>query len=692
MRERHGADGIGRSIINRLAGEKSPYLLQHADNPVDWYAWGPEALERAKREDKPILVSIGYSACHWCHVMAHESFENEAIARLMNDNFINIKVDREERPDVDEVYMAAVQALTGQGGWPLNVFLTPDAQPFFGGTYFPPESRHGITSWPQVLESVTRAFRDQHADVHRSAVGLTEHLRDSQNLAPSQASLSAGVLSDAYERAVQQFDWKRGGFGAAPKFPQPIALEFILRMHERFDDPRALEFVERTLHIMADGGIFDQLGGGFHRYSVDAEWIVPHFEKMLYDNALLAWVYVHAYQAVHDPFYRSIAEQTLDYLLREMRSPEGGFYAAEDADSEGVEGKFYVWTKEEIEHELDPELAKVVIARYGVNPAGNFEGKTILTVTRSIEEIADSMQATPDQVQDALDAARSRLLATRSRRVPPGKDTKILVSWNALAIRALAEAGRVLGRDDYLSGARQAAAFILSELRPAGRLLRSYKDGPSTIPAFLEDYAFFIEALVTLYETEFDETYLRTAQELANEMVRRFWDDVHGAFFDTPRDMEDLPMRPRNFFDNPIPSGNSAASSALLRLEGLTGDGTYSSWAVPAFRIMRDNLPRVPLGFSYLLGALDFYLAGAKQIAIVGDPREEATRRLVDVTYGLYLPNKVVAVGEGDSVPLLAGRTSMDGKPTAYVCERFACKVPVVEPDALALLLTVGST
>jgi uncharacterized protein YyaL (SSP411 family) len=674
-------------MTNRLAHQKSPYLLQHAHNPVDWYPWGREALDKAKREDKPILVSIGYSACHWCHVMERESFEDDEIARLMNEHFVSIKVDREERPDVDAIYMEAVQALTGQGGWPLNVFLTPDTEPFYGGTYFPPEPGRGIPSWPQVLQSIADAYRQRRGDVLQNASALTEYMRQAQRLKQSHADLSPDLLRMAYDGAMEQADWNRGGFGAAPKFPQPLALEFVLRMYRRFGDEEARRLVELTAQKMGAGGIFDHLGGGFHRYTVDGAWVVPHFEKMLYDNALLARLYLQLYQLTHERWYRSMVEQTLDYLLRDMRSPEGGFYSAEDADSEGSEGKYYVWTLEEIKAALGPDEAEIVEWRMGVRPGGNFEGKSILTISMPIPEIAERRHMTPEKVEQVLSAARQRLFQVRSNRVPPGKDTKILVSWNGLAIRAFAEAGRILNRPAYLHAAEKAADFLLNSLRVDGRLVRSYKDGPSSIPAFLEDYAFLIEAVLTLYETAFDSRYLADARELVDQMVQYFWDDEQGCFFDVAADIEELVVRPRGFFDNPIPSGNAAATYALLRLEALTGDQSYGRRALAAFRVAADLMARAPLGFSYLLSALDFYFSPQVQIAIVGSIGSEDTGRLTRAVFDRYLPNKVVAVGEPEAGPLLAGRQRLDDRATAYVCEHFACKMPVTDVEALVIQL-----
>jgi uncharacterized protein len=670
-------------MTNMLLNETSPYLLQHAHNPVDWHPWGPEALESARRSGKPILVSIGYSACHWCHVMAHESFEDVDTARLMNEHFINIKVDREERPDVDAIYMEAVQALSGQGGWPLNVFLTPDGKPFYGGTYFPPVPRHGMPSWTQLLRNVVTAFEHRRGDVTSTAEKLTKAIQEAQRVEQSPGLLTEEQLQVGLRGIAGQMDLGQGGFGGAPKFPQPMSLEFLLRMFARYHDSRLRDFVELTLHRMADGGIFDQLGGGFHRYTVEGAWIVPHFEKMLYDNALLVQLYVKAYQLTRNEYYRRVVEQTVDYLLREMRSPKGGFYSAEDADSEGEEGKYYVWTPEQITQVLDEETARIVSLRFGISPAGNFEGRTILTASCGPTVIAEQLNSPASEVEECLEKAKRSLLAVRSQRVPPGKDTKILAGWNALAIRALAEAGRVLGRDEYLRAARCAMKFVLDDMRPSGRLIRSYKDGPGQVLAFLEDYSYLLEALITLYETSHEIDYLDTARDTAQEMVRFFWDDAIGGFFDTASDSPELVVRPRGFFDNPIPSGNSAATMALLRLEALTGEEHYRSRALPALRTTRDLFARAPLAFSYMLCALDFYLSVPLQIAVAGHPGEEGAELLVNAIYERYIPNKVVAMGSQDVMPLLRGRACIDGRATAYVCEHFACQLPVTEPNLL---------
>ncbi len=670
---------------NRLSGERSPYLQQHAHNPVDWYPYGPEAFARAVAEDKPVLISIGYSACHWCHVMERESFEDERTARLMNDLLVSIKVDREERPDVDAVYMEAVQGLTGQGGWPLNVFCTPQGEPFFGGTYFPPEPRHGMPSWPQVVASIARAYHTERQQVLQNAEAVTEYVRSAQQMPQSHELLTPEMIATAYAGLESQFDWTNGGFGGAPKFPQPLGLEFVLRQSGR--RPGARDFAALSLQRMAAGGLYDHLGGGFHRYSVDATWTVPHFEKMLYDNALLASLYLHMFQIAGEEEYRDVATGTLDYLLRDLRSPQGAFYSAQDADSEGEEGRYYVWTPQELERVLGPEDAQLIALRFGVTARGNFEGATVLTLAMPVTEVARRVGSPPEAVHARLVEAQRRLLIARDQRVRPPLDSKVLVSWNALAIRALAQAGRVLRRSDYLDAAERAADFILTQMRPGGGLVRSWQGEASRIPAFLEDYSYLVEALVTLAETTGSAGRLDTARALAEAMVTVFWDDEQGAFFDSQVGVVDLIVRPRSFFDNPIPSGNSAATFGLLRLHALTGEDRYLTWAMPAFRSARGLMERAPLAVSYLLSALDFYLEGATQVGIVGDPADPKAQALADTVFRRYLPNAVVAIGPSDSQPLLNGRGLIEGSPAAYVCRHFACDLPVADPESLAAQL-----
>ncbi|MGH2448749.1 MAG: thioredoxin domain-containing protein [Chloroflexota bacterium] len=668
-------------MANRLATERSPYLRQHAENPVDWYPWGDEALDRARRDDRPILVSIGYSACHWCHVMAHESFEDPEIAALMNELLVNIKVDREERPDVDAIYMEAVQALTGQGGWPLNVFLTPDGHPFWGGTYFPADPRGGMPGWAQVVAAMARAYQDERESVLGNAAELTRYIRQAQQIIPGGPPLDAGMLDEAYVKLRAQFDEVEGGFGAAPKFPQPLAVELILRLDRRFPGQGGREFVELTLEHMGRGGIFDQLGGGFHRYSVDGSWTVPHFEKMLYDNALLAILYTHAFQLTGNDWYRSVAEETLDYLLRDLRAPVGGFYSAQDADSEGVEGKYYVWTPDEVRAALSREEAEAAVLRYGISEQGNFEGKTVLTVAQAVEPVAEDLGRTVGETRELLSRAKSGLLAMREQRVAPAKDTKILVGWNGLAIQALSLAGRAFGRAGYLRAARETAEFILENMYTGGRLMRSFHDGPGGVPAFLEDYASLIEALLVLYQTEDEERHLSTAEDLAGTMMDAFGDEAQGAFFDSPVGLPEPVARPRSFFDNPIASGNAGATFALLHLSALTGDSSYEKRALPALRAASPLFQRAPLGFTHMLSALDFELGPQRQIALVAGSGLEAMRAAV---FARYLPNTVVSVGETGSSPLLVDRQALNGRATAYVCEHFNCQRPVTEPGELA--------
>jgi uncharacterized protein YyaL (SSP411 family) len=681
---------------NRLAGTKSPYLQQHADNPVDWYPWCEEALARARAEDKPILVSIGYSSCHWCHVMAHESFENPAIAELMNNNFINIKVDREERPDIDSVYMEAVQMLTGHGGWPLNVFLTPDLKPFFGGTYWPPTPKHGLPSWPQVLQAIALAWRNEREKVLASADQLTSYLGAAQTVQPSNQMLSLDLLDQAWQRMRDRFDWTNGGFDGAPKFPQAMNLEFLLRTYKRISQQEPLAMVELTLQRMATGGIYDHLGGGFHRYTVDAAWTVPHFEKMLYDNALLSQLYVYAWQVTGLEVYRRVAEGVLDYVKRAMTSPEGGFYSAEDADSEGEEGKFYVWRTDEIVEALGEEDAAIFMRYYGVTEEGNFEGKNVLTISSSIDQLAREFSMAEDEVRTTLQRGRERLFAVREQRPRPGRDDKILTSWNALMLRAFALAGRIFNRVEYLDIARRNADFLLSSLRQGSTLLHFYKQEPGEVEAFLDDYAYLIEALITLYETVFELHWLEEAKTLADRMIESFADEVHGGFFDTAHHQSlQLPVRPKTLFDSAVPSGNATASAALLRLAALTGENRYERYGLGPLRLVRDALTKQPLALGKMLCALDFYLATPHEIAIIGDPARADTRALLDIVFQRFLPNTVIAVSPpaqvqaaSNLVPLLSGRSVLDGKATAYVCERYTCKLPVTTADALAAQLS----
>jgi len=673
-------------MSNRLIHENSPYLLQHAENPVDWYPWGDEALRRAKTEDKPIFLSIGYAACHWCHVMEHESFENPAIAAIMNEHFVSIKVDREERPDLDDLYMKAVVTMTGQGGWPMSVFLTPAGTPFFGGTYYPPEPRHGMPSFPQVLIGISQAWREKRADIERAGADLLEAVRRENSATVRDDELTTGTLEAAESRLERGFDLANGGWGGAPKFPQPMTIEFLLRAHVRTDEPSALTMASSTLTRMAHGGIYDQIGGGFHRYATDAIWLVPHFEKMLYDNAQLSRVYTHAWQVTSAPLFRRVAEETLDYLLREMRDPAGGFYSSTDADSEGHEGKYFVWTAGEIDAALGDD-AKLFAEAYGVTNEGNFEGKTILHGARTTHSLAADRGVPVVELETRLAAARLILRDLRNQRVKPGLDDKVLTAWNGMALAALADAARIFERADYLSAARANADFVLREMQtPEGRLLRTWRRGRAKLNAYLEDYACFIDGLLSLYEADFDPRWFREARRLADVMIARF-DDPAGAFFDTSDDHETLPVRPKGLQDNATPSGNAMAATVLLRLGAFTGEQRYRDAAEGGLRMIQPLPATYPTAFAQWLSALDFALGRPKEIAIVGDPAGADTRALLRVVRDAFRPNLVVAVGSaGDAttVPLLAGRKATDGMATAYVCENFTCQMPVTDPDALA--------
>ncbi len=656
-------------MANRLAGESSPYLLQHKDNPVDWYPWGEDALARAQAEEKPLLVSIGYSACHWCHVMERESFEDPEIAALMNQHFVCIKVDREERPDVDAVCMEACQAMTGHGGWPLNAFLTPDRIPFYAGTYFPPDPRGGMPSWSMVLEAVAKAWAERRDDVLRQGQTLAKSLRASAALEASKEPIREAELSAALSALSSSYDRANGGFGGPPKFPQASVLELLLARGE-------LDMSHATLTAMAQGGIYDQIGGGFSRYAVDATWTVPHFEKMLYDNALLARTYLHGWLLSGEERFRGVCSETLDWALREMRGPEGGFYSALDADSEGVEGKFYVWTVQELWAVLGDELAQEAITYFGATERGNVEHGT---------NVLEARGRKPERLAEI----RARLLEARAQRVRPGLDDKRLTSWNALMIAALADAGAVLGSSSYLEAAVACASFVTSELRDGeGRLLRTWKDGRGRIAAYLEDHAFLLEAMLTLYESTFDARWYKEAVRVAEAMIALFVDGERGGFFTTAADGEQLPGRRKDLEDSPIPSGNSAAAFGLLRLARVSGESRYEREALGVLRLMHPLAVRHPLAFGHLLRAIDFYLAPVKEVAIVGPEAE--TQGLARVVRGELRPHLVLAGGEGGDgnvVPLLRDRTPIAGHAAAYVCEHFACRAPVTSPAELAAAL-----
>ena len=683
-------------MTNRLAQETSPYLLQHKDNPVDWYPWGEEALEKAKKEGKPILLSVGYSACHWCHVMERESFEDEATARIMNEHFVNIKVDREERPDIDSIYMSATQAMTRHGGWPMTVFMTPDGAPFYAGTYFPPVPSRGMPSFKQLLLSLADAYENRSDEVLQSAENVREYLREATSASIPQAEISEELLTHAANALVGQVDNRFGGFNGAPKFPQAMNLEVLLRHHKRTGDRAALSGVELTLRQMANGGIYDQLGGGFARYSVDEYWLVPHFEKMLYDNALLARLYLEAYQATGEGFYRRIAEETLDYVARDMTSPEGGFYSAEDADSEGEEGKFYVWTPLEIEDALDPDEARIAMRYWDVTEGGNFEGKNILNVPRPPEAVAAEFGISAQELWTQILDIRQKLLAEREKRVRPGRDEKVLAAWNGLMLRAFAFAARVLDREDYRRIAEENASFLLEKLEDDGRLRRSYKDGRARFNGYLEDYACLADGLVALYEATFETRWLAEAVELVDAINELFWDIGRGIFYDTAADHEELVTRPRDYYDNASPSGTSVAVDVLLKLAVLLDRDDYRTRAQAVIEDLSGAIARIPGGFGRLLSALDFHLSTPYEIVVIGDPDAPDARALLGAVYSDYLPNKVVA-GRSESdqeaarlVPLLADRPKRDGKATAYVCVHYACQNPTTDPAELRTQLGIG--
>ena len=748
---------------NRLAAETSPYLLQHADNPVDWYAWGEDAFAEAKRLDRPVLLSVGYSACHWCHVMAHESFEDPRIAALMNEAFVSVKVDREERPDVDAIYMQAVQALTGRGGWPMTVFLTPEGLPFFGGTYFPPEDRGGTPAFPRVLRAVAEAYRDKRGQVEAAGQQLLQSLSTTTHVRPGDQLLTESVLDQACEAMLANHDRDFGGFGRAPKFPAAMALDFLLRYYHRHKPAlsrvegrdSALEAVERSLQAMAHGGIYDQVGGGFHRYATDAVWLVPHFEKMLYDNALLARVYLDAWKVTGNPLYRRVVTETLDYVLREMTHPRGGFYSTQDADSEGEEGRFFLWTPPEIEAVLGAD-AEVIGRYYGVSEAGNFEGRNILHVAVPPERFLSENNVDPlslrvragaspaEGFETFLAEARRKVYAAREQRVHPGRDEKVLTAWNGLMLRAFAEAAFAFDSQTYRDAAVRNADFLLSAIRPNGRLLRSWKDGVARLNGYLEDYACLIDGLLAVYQATFEARYLREAIARADEMIDLFWDEGVQGFFDTGRDHESLITRPRELFDNATPSGTSVAADVLLRLAVLTDNSDYERRASACLHALAPIIEQAATAFGRLLAALDFDLSPNQELAIVwpiafplpqgeGQARPERSRRgegeparaepalskaegalearspasetvraelveareLLDAIRASYLPNLLlVGAPEGDPstgsgraaadlTPLLRDRPAIDGKPTAYVCERYVCQAPTTDPAEL---------
>ena len=673
-------------MANHLENETSPYLLQHVHNPVDWYPWGEEAMRLAEDRDKPILLSIGYAACHWCHVMAHESFEDEATAAQMNADFVNVKVDREERPDIDSIYMQAVQSMVGHGGWPMTVFLTPDGKPFYAGTYFPNEPRHGMPSFRQILTGITKAWNEDRENVVGSAGQVAEQLQALSDVGFEAQALDPEILRVALRSLGQRFDASWGGFGDAPKFPQAMTIELLLREFVRTGDSKALEMAEGSLRKMAQGGIYDQLGGGFARYSVDHRWLVPHFEKMLYDNAQLARVYLHAWQITGNDFYLRITEETLDYVLREMRHEDGGFYSSQDADSEGVEGKFYVWSADEIRDALG-EDADTFMRMYGVSDQGNWEGKNILNLHLDSDALAAQLGIDAGRLRARMAAARSKLYELRAKRTWPGLDDKVLTSWNGLMLSALAEAGQACDRPDYIAAARSSGEFVYRTMRrESGRLFRTWKAGADAkYNAYLEDYAFLADGLLALYEATFEPRWLDWARELAELMLGHFRDLNNSGFFDTSDDHEQLIHRPKDLQDNAVPSASSMAATVLLRLSLLTGKGEYWQVAERSVATMTKFMSQYPSGFAQWLNATSFILAEPREIALIGT-RDEL-RPLLAVLQTGYRPFQVIAAGPGGEdapVPLLANRRQIDGKATAYVCRQFLCRAPVTSPRELA--------
>jgi uncharacterized protein len=706
---------------NRLIHQSSPYLLKHAHNPVDWYPWGEEAFGKAKSEDKPIFLSVGYASCHWCSVMERESFEDEGTAAVMNELFVNIKVDREERPDIDNIYMTAVQAMTGGGGWPMTVFMTPDGVPFYGGTYFPPTPRHQLPAFSQVLKAVADAYKNRRPELLESGANLLAHMREASASRLAAGQITSAVLDDAYASLQGQFEPTYGGFGGAPKFPQPMTFEFLLRYAQRTNTSLAWTMLDKTLHAMAEGGMYDQLGGGFHRYSVDEKWLVPHFEKMLYDNALLARVYVEVFQATGDPFYRRIAEETLDYLAREMRHSGGGFYSTQDADSlptadahESEEGAFFVWTPAELREALGGD-AMIFAQLFDVTEKGNFEGKNILHVARTQAEVARVTGMPLEQIEQLVARSKRKLLDARARRPHPATDDKVLTAWNGMALRAFAQAASALGRDDYRDIARQNAEFLLRQMRAAdGTLLRSWRERAATgdqglgigssesksqspvpnpqssVPGFLEDHALLADGLLALYEATFEPGWLLEANALADAMLARFWDDGIAGFYDTAADHQALVVRPRDTGDNATPSGNSAAAEVLLRLALIFDKAEYRARAEAVLGGLAPFMARYPTGFGRYLAAAEFALSTPKEIALVGDPDAPDTQALRAAIFQPFRPNKVVVLRRPDEAspaipsPLLEQRAQIGGVATAYVCESYACKLPVTEAAALA--------
>jgi uncharacterized protein len=683
---------MGDTHTNRLANETSPYLLQHAHNPVDWFPWGDEAFQKANAENKPILLSIGYSACHWCHVMEHESFEDEKIAALMNDLFVSIKVDREERPDLDEIYMNAVQMLTGRGGWPMTVFLTPERKPFYGGTYFPPEDRQGMPGFPRVLMGVAQAYREKPQDVEKSVGQILSALERMSQSQESKVAFSLEAIAESAEQISRAYDSDHGGLGRAPKFPNAGVYELFLRHYDQSKNQRFLEMVTHTLTKMAQGGIYDHLGGGFHRYSVDEKWLVPHFEKMLYDNAQLVRIYAQLYCVTRDELFKNVTEETLDYLLREMLHSEGGFYSTQDADSEGEEGKFFIWSPQEVNQILGEEAGEIFSRIYDVSDFGNFEGRNILHPILTLEQASKLFKKDPKAIAVLISDSKKKLFQEREKRIKPFRDEKIITSWNGLMLSGLAEAIKISPRQSYLDTANRTLQFFFSKMFRDGHLLHTYKDGTAKLLGYLDDYAFMAVGLLDLYEATFDRAQLARAIELADTMVSEFWDEKDGAFFYTGKSHEQLISRAKPVFDASIPSGNSMATHLLLRLYYLTGREVYLQRAETVLRSYYDAMLSQPFGFAHMLCALDLYLRKPKEIVVIGNRKDANIAELINRIHSIYLPNKTLQLaGPDESLekisPLLRGKTQLDGKPTVYVCHNFTCSLPVTSWEEIKPLL-----
>ncbi|MFB3886944.1 MAG: thioredoxin domain-containing protein [Thermodesulfobacteriota bacterium] len=677
---------------NRLIQETSPYLLQHAHNPVDWYPWSEAALSRARQEDKPILLSIGYSSCHWCHVMEEESFKDEETARAMNERFINIKVDREERPDLDEVYMNAVQVMTGAGGWPMTVFLTPDLVPFHAGTYFPPEDRGGMPGFRKILVVVSDYYRSHRGEVDKMAAQVRNALQQIVEVVPSQGAIDEKIVARAFETFSVQFDRTFGGFGRAPKFPSSMALSFLLRYWKRTGSNEALEMVEFSLEKMAGGGIYDHLGGGFHRYSVDERWLIPHFEKMLYDNALLSRTYFEAYQATRKERYRRIAEEVLNYVIREMTSPKGGFYSTQDADSEGEEGKFYVWTRDQIKGVLGKERGTPFCAYYGVTPQGNFEkGSSVLNIDSTLEKVSQLYGFPVPELERLLKEGREKLFAEREKRTKPRRDEKILASWNGLMISSFVDGFKVTNHGDYLDVAGKAAHFILEKMRKDGQLMRVFNKGKCRVKGYSEDYAFFVQALIDLYEATFEIEWLKEADDLNRRMIEQFWDEEKGGFFFTGKENEAMIARSKNPYDNAIPSANSVALFNLGRLSYLTGEESLKKKAEQIIRLFQPFLSEQPSGFAQMLSGFSFFLS-PEEIGIIGSKDDSRTKTMLQEIYRTYLPNKILSLKDPRETTEESWFQFLKEKgnpevPTAFVCKKFTCLPPAMDEEALKKIL-----